>query len=502
VTRLTRSPSVALLGEQAPPRVLHAPDARHNSWEDAVELSASFGLTLDPWQEAVLRAGLGERANGKWVSQQVGLCAPRQNGKSQLIVSRALAGVLLFGERKVVISAHQQDTARETFGKFMELIESNPSLEARLFGGSVRTGVMNAVNREHIKFANGAIIKFKARSGAGGRGFSSDCLFLDEAQILGPRAWASINSTMSAMENPQVWLLGTPPTPEDDGEIFERIREAGIAKKGASLTWIEWGAEPATKNLDWRSWGQDVVGGPEYEAALASANPAWHTRINLSVVKGEAATYSPNQFALERLGIWTGDDLARVIDLESWGKLKGDAPTEARISYGVKFSIDGSGVALAGARRPDEGPVFVEVIDSKSMAHGVTWLAEWLAERWRDTACITIDGKGGALALVAALRSRKVRASVILTPTSDQAIAAYAGLLDAVTNKTIAHSGQPGLEKSVASAGRRDIGGLGGWGLKPITQDGDVTPVEAVALALYGARTSKRRPGHKAVIDF
>src|SRR5690606_3878966 len=111
------------------------------------------------------------------------------------------------------------------FGKFLELIESSPALESRI----ARNGIMNAINREQIKFTNGAIIKFKARSGSGGRGFSSDCLFLDEAQILTPRAWASINSTMSAMPNPQVWLLGTPPTPEDEGEVFGRVRDSALA---------------------------------------------------------------------------------------------------------------------------------------------------------------------------------------------------------------------------------------------------------------------------------
>lgn len=483
---LTRSPSVALLGEQAPPRVRYAPDARANSWEDVADLSSSFGLVLDPWQEAVLKAAMGERSSGKWAAHQVGLSVPRQNGKSQLIVARAIAGVLLFGERKVVISAHQQDTARETFGKFLELIESSPALESRI----AHNGIMNAINREQIKFTNGAIIKFKARSGSGGRGFSSDCLFLDEAQILTPRAWASINSTMSAMPNPQVWLLGTPPTPEDEGEVFGRVRDSALAKKAQSLAWLEWGAE---RDDD-----------PSLEETRAKANPAWSIRINHEVVQGEYETYSPEQFALERLGIWRKDLLNGVFDADEWAALEGEAPAGYRQSFGVKFSVDGARVSLATALRPEgEGPVFVEAQRPEPMSRGIAWLADWLAERWRDTACIVIDGKGGSLALASALRERGVKSkSIIVTPTTEQVIAAYAGLLDAVKNAAVAHSGQEGLASSVACAGRRDIGHAGGWGLTPITQDGDVGPTEAVALAVYGAMTSKRRPGRKAQYDF
>jgi phage terminase large subunit-like protein len=63
----------------------------------------------------VLEAALHERADGRWSTPQVGVSTPRQNGKSQLIVARALAGALVFDEKTIIISAHQQDTAREVF---------------------------------------------------------------------------------------------------------------------------------------------------------------------------------------------------------------------------------------------------------------------------------------------------------------------------------------------------------------------------------------------------
>src|SRR5690606_33830233 len=162
---------------------------------------------------------------------------------------------------------HAQDTARETFGKFLEQIDESPALAERV------AKVMNALNREFIKFKNGATVQFKARTVSGTRGFSCDCLLLDEAQILGMPAWVSINSTMSARPNPQVWLLGTPPTPEDNGEVFTSVRQAALDGRSTSLAWLEWAAAPDDD--------------PALDETRAKANPAWNTRINHEVVQGE-----------------------------------------------------------------------------------------------------------------------------------------------------------------------------------------------------------------------
>lgn len=85
-------------------------------------------MPLDEWQDVALEAAMGERADGRWASKFVGISAPRQNGKSQLIVARALAGVLLFGERMIIISAHETDTAREVWKRLIEVIEDRKSV--------------------------------------------------------------------------------------------------------------------------------------------------------------------------------------------------------------------------------------------------------------------------------------------------------------------------------------------------------------------------------------
>lgn len=451
------------------------------------DLSDAFGVTLDGWQEVVLEASMGERADATWSARRVGLSVPRQNGKSQLLVARALAGALLFGEQKIVISAHQQDTARESFGKLMEIIDSdaNASLRSRV------KSVMNALNRESVKFTNGATIQFKARSGAGTRGFSSDCLMLDEAQILSQRAWVSINSTMSAMPNPQVWLLGTPPTPEDDGEVFGSVRSSAIDGKSTAVAWLEWAADPKAADFD-----------PASEYTRWSANPAWNVRMNHEVVQGEFETYPPDRFALDRLGIWATEGAgSREISADEWEALGVNEAPQGVKSFGVAFSVDGSRVAVGGSRL-HEGGVHVELVGAHSgeMSSGVAALADWLAERWRDAAQIVISGRTGAPALEQALRQRGVPAKVLTLPSTPQYLAACSMTLDAVRDKTLTHlatDGQAALDESVAVCDRKKRAADGAWGWEATTPDGDETPLEAVSLALWAAKTSKRRPGRR-----
>jgi hypothetical protein len=445
------------------------------------DLSASFGVVLDPWQEDVLRAAMGERSDGRWSTPQVGLSTPRQNGKSQLIVARALAGVLLFGERTIICSAHQQDTAREVFTRLVDICEAYPSLNARVdqYG--------KALNREYIRFKSGQVIRFKARSAGGGRGFSCDCLLLDEAQILGASAWSAILPTMSARPNPQAWLLGTPPTPDDDGEVFTRLRRAAQGGKASHLAWLEWGADPEDDLDDPATW--------------ASANPAFPSRISHDAIAGERASMADDQFRLERLGIWPDDiGASRAVPADTWTTTgRPAAPTSGIKSFGVAFSQDGMRVGVGGAMKHDDG-VHVELVGAHtgSVGSGLSSLAEWLAARWRDTATIVISGGAGAGVLKSALRDRGVPEKVIHVATTPEYTTSSAMLLEGLLAGTVTHlatDGQAALDESVAVCDKKARGTSGAWGWTATTPGGDETPTEAVSLALWGAKTTKRRPG-------
>lgn len=432
----TKSRNVALLEGNAPPRVLHAPArVRSNAWEDVADLGARYGLNLDPWQERVLQAAMGERSDGRWASPQVALSAPRQNGKSEIIVARALAGVLLFGERNIVCSAHQQDTAREVFQRIVDLCEASPDLDKRV----AQYG--RALNREYIRFESGQVIRFKARSKGGGRGFSCDCLLLDEAQILSGAAWAAILPTMSARPNSQVWLLGTPPTPLDDGDVFGRFRSAGLEGKSGRLAYLEWSAQPEDDFDDPATW--------------AKANPAYPFRISHDAILGERASMTDEQFAMERLGMWA--DEARQLGVFPPGAWEACRDDRSLIgdwrSVAVDVSPDGSfsSVAVCGPR--SDGRWHVEMRRQRDTRWVVDAVADQVS-RHRVDGPVVLAGRQAV-----ALKDPLVASGVeVLVMSQMDYLTACAQFAESVggTVPDVVHIGQDELDAAVGGASWRE----------------------------------------------
>jgi hypothetical protein len=440
-------------------------------------------MPLDEWQEQALEAAMGERADGRWASKFVGISAPRQNGKSQLIVARALAGALLFGEKMIIISAHETDTAREIWKRLVDVIESNPSLEKRV------TGRMDAINREFIAFGKGAerqTIKLKARRSSGSRGFSADCLLLDEAQILGKHAWGSIVPTMSAMPNPQMWLFGTPPTEDDDPFAFSRVRDSGISKR-ARHCWLEWSADP-----------DDDIDDPDI---WAKANPAYGIRISYEACADDRSAMDDEQFARERLGMWALAKAGGVIPAPSWEDATRDLSVAVdRLTLGVEVGPDlaWASVALAG-QREDEGWHFELDEDQHTRGRGTAWLVphlQYLTANNPKIRSVVVDVHGPVAGLLEQRESRwyfrgadgKVTTLEATPVTVAELGAGCANVLAGITTGWLHHIGQPQFTAAALAAGKRALGDTGMWVWSRKTATSDITPIQAATLALIGAR--------------
>lgn len=414
-----------------------------------------------------MQAGMGERSDGTWAARQIAVSTPRQNGKSQIIVARALAGVLLFDEQTIIVSAHQQDTAREVFSRILDLIDAHPSLERRV------DSVMKAVNREYVKFKTGQSIRFKARSAGGGRGFSCDCLLLDEAQILGAAAWSAILPTMSARPNPQAWLLGTPPTEHDDGEVFERLRTLGVEGKEQRVAYLEWSAPADAPIDDPDTW--------------AAANPAYGTRIDHEAIATELASMSVEQFKLERLGIWRADGTHQpVVQPARWAELTAIGPKPGTKPDALAVDMSHSrDISVAAAWNQEPATHIEEVWAGTDTA----LITDWITERAGRRIPVMVDCLGPAASLVPELRARKVK--VRLTNASDMGRAC--GLFEnAVNNGSLTHSNQASLTEALAGARKRPIRDAGGWGWDRRDPTSQIHPLVAATLALLGAAENKR----------
>jgi phage terminase large subunit-like protein len=203
------------------PRIERVPPYVATSGPEVVELAASAGLFLDPWQQHVLREGLGERADGSWAAFEVAVVVGRQNGKGGILEARELGGLFLLGEQLVIHSAHEFKTCSEHFLRVQSLIENTDALRKRCKKPRTSHG------EEQIETLDGRRLKFLARSRGSGRGFSGDCVVLDEAFALDGRHMAALLPTLSAQVNPQVWYASS--AGMDDSEHLRSIRARALA---------------------------------------------------------------------------------------------------------------------------------------------------------------------------------------------------------------------------------------------------------------------------------
>lgn len=488
-----RSPGAALLGKQEP-RVHHAPTAKWSDGDDACFLATSYGLEPDPWQQLVVTAWLGRRADGKYAAGRCGLAVPRQNGKNGVLEIVELFKMVVEG-RKILHTAHEIKTARKAFLRIRSFFENPKYPELAKMVDWSAGGIRQTNGQEAIFLTNGGSIEFVARTRGSGRGFTVDDLVIDEAQELTDEQLEALLPTISAAPSgdPQQIYTGTPPGPNASGEVWRRVRTAGVKGKDKRLAFDEWSPDPAT-----------MPSGPEdlaaVKALVAATNPALGRRLHMSVALDELGSMSWEGFLRERCGQWDDEESSGVIPAKPWGdRATKNPPLEGRTSYAVKFSPDGSTVSLGVALRPDDGgPVHVELIEHRSMREGTAWLVAFLVGVHKQAAQIVVDGRAHAGALVNDLREAGVPARVIIAPQTGQVIAANAMLLDAVVRGTITHYDDPLLNDCATHAGRRTIGdaSAGGWGFKSLGTY-PAEPVDCIALAHWAARTSKRRPGRK-----
>ncbi len=342
------------------PRLRKVPGCAWTDGPDAVEFLRAYGVDPDPWQVDVLDAWFGRNADNTYSSTSCGLSVPRQNGKNAVLEWREAVGAALCGER-ILHTAHEVKTSRKAFERLVSMFaesDEHPEL-AELVSYVRRTN-----GQEAIAFRNGGSVEFSARSRGAARGYTVDIVVFDEAQELTDEQMEALLPTLAAAPsgNRQFIYTGTPPGPGSPGEVFSRTRRNAWEGLDDSLCWHEWSVDrPISADTPWE----------EVSGLLLETNPAVGYRIDVGFCQKEYYSMSHDGFSRERLGWWSeafGSE--KALDKRAWEECRTDAPpADGLMCCGVKFSPDGSRVALAVCLRPlGPGPHMrphVEVVDSR-----------------------------------------------------------------------------------------------------------------------------------------
>lgn len=473
--------SSRVVGGQSP-RVSHVPVSVSNDCEDAAFLASSYGIVPDEWQRRVLEAFLGYRADGRFAASRCGFCVPRQNGKNGILEVIELFHMVMLG-RRILHTSHQMKTSRQAFVRLCEYFDGDRYPEMAALVKRIRS----TNGQEAVLLKNGGSCEFIARSKKSGRGFTVDTLVMDEAQEMSEDALAALLPTISASPsgNPQQIILGTPPGPSDDGDVFTRVREAGVSGGDDKLAWLEWSA-PDSPDLD----------DPEVWAA---ANPALGIRLNMETLQDERAIMDDVTFMRERLGMWSTADSARVIPLADWDECSNpnfvDAGGPVALAVDVNPGRDAASIVACGDTAA--GEPWLDVVETRRGT------PDWLVDRVvgicerENVRAVMVDRKSPAAPIIDVLKRRGVR---VTETNADNMATAAALFYDSVLSHSLVHLDQPLLNVAVGAARRRRIGDAWGWSRKD-TQS-DITPLVAATLALFGHSFSgvvrpRRRPARE-----
>lgn len=459
------SPLLGPPGEQRP-RVHKAPPRLSSAGTEAVELAASAGLILDPWQCFALEEMLGERADGKWAAFECALIVARQNGKGSILEALEIAGLFLFGERLIIHSAHEYKTAAEHFLRVKLLIDNTDDLRRQV--KAVRT----SHGEEGIELLNGNRLRFLARSKGSGRGFSCDRLVLDEAMILGAEQMAATLPTLSSRPNPQVVYAAS--AGMVDSAQLNSVRARVVDGNGNVIP----GQPPGLCYLEWSAPENADPADPREQA---KANPALGGRIPHEFVALEQATMPPAEFARERLSIWSEERHEAPIPLAAWLALADHNSTPIDpVTFGIDVSVDHSTAAISVAGMRADGLQHLEVVEIRN---GTRWVVDRCVElrnRWGHDVLFVLDPGSAAGGLIPMLEDAGLE---LLLTSSRQLAQACSAFYDGVVEGTVRHILQAEMTEALTGARKRPLGDAWAWARK---DNANIAPLVALTLAKFG----------------
>jgi hypothetical protein len=484
-----RSQLVVRLGVQTP-QISHLPPdvVSLAAAQEAIDLADAYGVCdgvpLDESQRITLRAALGERADGSWAASRVADFGPRQGtGKTDKIAARELAGLILFGERLQIHTAHEFPTCNEAFLRMAAIWTNWDDLRRRV------ARIRYANGEQGIELLSGQRLKYRARTGGSGRGFAkSDLIVYDEAQHLGREHLAASGPSKLANPNSQTWYAGSGGLATS--AVAWKIRRDALAGDAGRLAYNEHTAEKVSL-----LGGRVVSERPESDDRVAwyEAMPGlgrWVTEESMESLYDELGAEA---FAREGLCVWDpepGID-GGVIDAEKWAACRDE---NSKPSGPVSFAIDVSperswgSIAVAGGLHV-EITGDDEIFDYRPGTHWIVARAKRLQEKWGGKVAVAVGSP--AWSLEEDLRAAKVE---IVEVSPAQHAQACGDLFDDIETGRLRHIGQRALNAAVAGADKAPYS-RDAWLWSRRTSSVDISPLVAVTLAHWVAQKRKRKPG-------
>lgn len=478
-----------LAGEPAPKLFVPPPDATSlDEANAAIELWEHYKRRkLDPWQRLSVQLKMATNSQGRWAARTTGEEVPRQAGKGDAEEVVELWGLVQRAEL-ILHTVHDAVLlATRTQERMLSLLDGHADLRRKKARQWVGTG------QQMIEMRNGGTIWYRTRTGGGGRGVDEvDRIVVDEAQHAESGQIEATSPTQLASVNPQTNVMGTGALPGRSAWWW-LIRKRALFPDPGEFSYLGFTAEELSV-VDGRvvSVRPDVSTVETFMSHVAKVHPALQRRPELfDFFAEEYRKLGPEGAAREYLLVWDPEpdiDVPGVIDQAAWQLCHRQSSSIAvNRSIGYAVSPDQRWASIAVAGRRDDGMLHIEVVDRRP---GTAWLVDRLVEAWLAFKLPVRAAKADKNALVGLLRERGVQ--VVEVPTSE--VGQSVGLMrSAVESRTLIHLGQGPLDAAVKVA---QVSGSGVW---VGSSDVEVTPLDAVTLAVGGVPQAVDKPARRPV---
>lgn len=466
MSKLTPDEAVKNTGNQEP-TVSRTREYQNSLGAECIELYNSTGKTAQPWQELLIYDILALNDDGLWVHTKYGYSVPRRNGKSEILLMRAIYG-LNRGEQ-ILWTAHRTTTSHSSWEKMCDLLARTGLRE----GEDYHTVRQFGLERIIMNNTEGHI-NFRTRSTKGGLGEGYDLLIIDEAQEYTIDQESALKYIVTDSMNPQTLFCGTPPTVTSSGTVFTKLRQSCLAGEQPSAGWSEWSVDNQVSPKDKEFW--------------YLTNPSLGTIFTERSVMDEIGQ-DDIDFNIQRLGLWLKYNQKSAITKTEWDSLEAKTlpKLKGKLFAGVKFSQDGNTVSFSIAVKTVDDKIYVEAIDCRPVRDGYDWMINFLKKASVEK--VAIDGASGQRILADAIKQE--RAGNAYLPTVKEIVTANALFESGVYADSIRHGDQPSVRQIVSNCDKRPIGSSGGFGYKAIIEGADITLLDSIILAHWLCSTQK-----------
>jgi phage terminase large subunit-like protein len=315
------------------------------------------------WQQHVADVGLELNPDGSLAYREVIVSVPRQNGKTQLVLTAMCARCLLWGREQRV--AYTAQTGKAARSKFKD--DHKPLIERSDLKHLVRRFYMSDGNTSLV-WENGSRISVLDNSPEAGHGMTLDLAIIDEAfEAKDNLREQALLPTMATRQSPQVWNVSTAGTA--DSSYLLRKTEIGRAAVAAG----------DTEGVAYFEWSIPDDADIDDPGVWADRMPAYGVTIHDEFIRHARKTMPEGEFRRAVGNQWT-DAEERLIPGEFWAQVS--KPGLSASQESGWFAVDGD---------PDRGVAAVAVSDGlvlelAEVRSGFGWLEGWLVERGRTVA--------------------------------------------------------------------------------------------------------------------